>query len=159
MKVLIIYAHPNPMSFTKAILDNFVKGLKEAGHQYEIVDLYKIKFNPIFQDMDFSFFVDEDMPGELFQQMDMRAMIIGLAGGPIKRLIAKWYIKGKTDEDLIRLIKSQRPKDVLLQQKKVASADVLVIITQVFWMHFPALVKGWMERVFTYGFAYKLNKR
>ena len=46
MKVLIIYAHPNPMSFTKAILDNFVKGLKEAGHQYEIVDLYKTKFNP-----------------------------------------------------------------------------------------------------------------
>ncbi len=49
MKVLIIYAHPNPMSFTKAILDNFVRGLKEAGHQYEIVDLYKIKFNPVFQ--------------------------------------------------------------------------------------------------------------
>ena len=43
MKVLIIYAHPNPMSFTKAILDNFVKGIKEAGHQYEIVDLYKDK--------------------------------------------------------------------------------------------------------------------
>ena len=29
MKVLIIYAHPNPMSFTKAILDNFVRGLKK----------------------------------------------------------------------------------------------------------------------------------
>lgn len=35
---------------------------------------------------------------------------------------------------------------------------VLIIITQVFWMHFPALVKGWMERVLTYGFAYKLNE-
>jgi NAD(P)H dehydrogenase (quinone) len=56
MKVLIIYAHPNPMSFTKAILDNFIKGLKEAGHQYEIVDLYKTKFNPVFQDMDSAFF-------------------------------------------------------------------------------------------------------
>ena len=93
MKVLIIYAHPNPMSFTKAILDNFVRGLKEAEHQYEIVDLYKIKFNPVFQEMDFSFFVDKDVPKELFQQMDMRAMIIDLAGGPIKRLMAKWYIK------------------------------------------------------------------
>ena len=158
MKVLIIYAHSNPMSFTKAILDNFVRGIKEAGHQYEIVDLYKSKFNPIFQDMDYSFFVDKDMPEELFQQMDMRAMIIGLAGGPIKKFIAKWYIKGKTDEDLIKLIGSQKPKDVLLQQKKVAEADILVFITQVFWMHFPALVKGWMERVFTYGFAYKLNE-
>jgi len=158
MKVLIIYAHPNPMSFTKAILDNFVRGIREAGHQYEIVDLYKIKFNPVFQDMDSAFFVDEDMPKELFQQMDMRAMIVGLAGGPVKRFIAKLYIENKTDDELIKLINSQKPKDVLLQQKKVAAADVLVFITQVFWMHFPALVKGWMERVLTYGFAYKLNE-
>jgi len=50
MKVLIIYAHPNPVSFTRSILDNFVRGLNEAGHQYEIVDLYKIKFNPVLQD-------------------------------------------------------------------------------------------------------------
>ena len=81
-----------------------------------------------------------------------------MQGGPVKRFIAKWYIKNKTDEDLIKLINSQKPKDVLLQQKKVAEADVLVLITQVFWMHFPALVKGWMERVLTYGFAYKLNE-
>ena len=159
MKILIIYAHPNPMSFTKAILDNFVKGLKEAGHQYEIVDLYKTKFNPVFQDMDSAFFVDEDLPMDLFNQMDMRGMIIGLAGGPIKRFIAKWYIKNKTDQELLKLISAQKPKDVLVQQKKVSEADVLVFITQVFWMHFPALVKGWLERVLTYGFAYKLNEK
>lgn len=158
MKVLIIFAHPNPLSFTRALLNNFVRGIKEAGHQYEIVDLYKSKFNPIFQDMDFSFFVDKDMPKDLFEQMDLRATIVDLAGGPIKRLIAKWYIKNKTDDDIIRLIHSQKPKDVLLQQKKVAESDILVFITQVFWMHFPALVKGWMERVLTYGFAYKLNE-
>ena len=158
MKVLIIFAHPNPKSFTSAILDNFVKGIKEAGHQFEIVDLYKIKFNPIFQDMDFSFFVDEDIPEDIFRQMDLRTMIIELAGGPVKRFIARKYIKNTTDNDLIKLINAQKPKDVLLQQKKVAEADVLVFITQVFWMHFPALVKGWMERVLTYGFAYKLNE-
>lgn len=77
------------MSFSHAVLENFVKGIKEAGHQYEIVDLYKIKFNPIFQDMDSAFFVDKDLPKELFQQMDMRSMIVGLAGNPVKRLIAK----------------------------------------------------------------------
>lgn len=158
MKVLIIYAHPNPMSFTHAILSHFVNGLKEAGHHYEIVDLYKIKFDPVFKNMDSAFFVDEDMPEELFKQLDMRKMIIELAGGPVKRLIAKFYIKNKTDKELIKLIGSQKPKDVLLQQKKVAEADILVFITQVFWMHFPALVKGWMERVLTYGFAYKLNE-
>jgi NAD(P)H dehydrogenase (quinone) len=158
MKVLIIFAHPNPMSFTKAILDHFVRGLREAGHHYEVVDLYKIRFNPVFQDMDYSFFVDKDLPKDLFQQMNIRKMIIELAGGPLKRMIARMYIKNKTDDDLIKLINSQKPKDVLEQQRKVAEADVLVFITQVFWMHFPALVKGWMERVLTYGFAYKLNE-
>jgi NAD(P)H dehydrogenase (quinone) len=159
MKVLIIFAHPNPMSFTKAILDNFVKGVKGAGHQYEVIDLYKIKFNPIFQDMDFAFFVDEEIPKDLLQQMNLRKMIIELAGNPLKRVIANWLIKSKTDEEIIKLISSQKPKDVLEQQKKVAEADVLVFITQVFWMHFPALIKGWMERVLTYGFAYKLNEK
>ncbi len=158
MKVLIIYAHPNPMSFTHAILDNFIKGIKEAGHQYDVVDLYKEKFNPVFQDMDFSYFVDKDLPKDIFQQMDMRSLIVGLAGGPLRRLIAKLYIKNKTDDELIELIHSQKPKDVVKQQKKLAGTDVLVFITQVFWMHVPALVKGWMERVLTYGFAYKLNE-
>jgi NAD(P)H dehydrogenase (quinone) len=157
MKVLIIYAHPNPMSFTKAVLDNFVRGLQEAGHHYEIVDLYKIKFNPVLQDKDSAFFVDEELPEWLFQQMEMRKMIVGLAGGPVKRWFAKWYIKNKSDADLRKLISSQRPKDVVEQQKKVAEADVIVFITQVIWMHFPAIMKGWLERVFTYGFAYKLN--
>ena len=159
MKVLIVYAHPNPLSFTKAILDNFVRGLKEAGHQYEVLDLYKIKFNPVFQDKDFTFFVDEELPQRIMDEMNLREAIIGLAGGPIKRLLAKLLIKNKTDKDIIKLIMSQRPKDVLQQQQKVAQADVLVFITQVFWMHFPAIVKGWMERVLTYGFAYKLNEK
>ncbi|MDP4289726.1 MAG: NAD(P)H-dependent oxidoreductase [Bacteroidota bacterium] len=159
MKVLIIFAHPNPLSFTRAVLDNFCNGLKESGHQFEVVDLYKIKFNPVFQDMDYASFVDKDMPKELFKQMDMRKMIIELAGGLIKRWIAKWYIRNKTDDELIQVINSQKPKVVLEHQKKVSEADVLVIITQVFWMHFPALVKGWMERVLTYGFAYKLNDK
>jgi NAD(P)H dehydrogenase (quinone) len=158
MKVLIIYAHPNPFSFTNAVLKNFIRGLKEAGHQYEVVDLYKIKFNPVFKDMDYASFVDEDMPPDLFQQMDLRKMITELAGGPVKKFVAKLYIKNKTDKELMKLINSQKPKDVLLQQKKVAEAEVLVFITQVFWMHFPAILKGWMERVLTYGFAYKLNE-
>ena len=110
------------------------------------------------QDKDSAFFVDKDMPEWLFRQMDMRKMIIELAGGPVRRLIAKLYIKNKSDDDLRELISSQKPKDVLIQQKKVAEADVLVFITQVIWMHFPAIMKGWMERVFSYGFAYRLNE-
>jgi hypothetical protein len=84
--------------------------------------LYKIKFNPVLQDKDSAFFVDKDMPEWLFRQMDMRKMIIELAGGPVRRLAAKLYIKNKSDDDLRELISSQKPKDVLIQQKKVAEA-------------------------------------
>ena len=32
MKVLTVYAHPNPKSFCHAILQQFAKGLEDAGH-------------------------------------------------------------------------------------------------------------------------------
>jgi NAD(P)H dehydrogenase (quinone) len=32
MKVLTVYAHPNPKSFCHAILQRFTKGLEDAGH-------------------------------------------------------------------------------------------------------------------------------
>jgi len=109
MKVLIIYAHPNPLSFTHAILDNFVRGLSEAGHRYEIVDLYKIKFNPVLQDKDSAFFVDKDLPEWLFRQMDMRKMIIELAGGPVKRLVAKFILRTRVMMICVSLLVLKSP--------------------------------------------------
>lgn len=49
------------------------------------------------------------------------------------------------------------PNDVAEQQAKVAWAEGLVFVAPVFWMGFPAILKGWIERVFTYGFAYSLT--
>ena len=46
MKVLVLYAHPNPKSFNHAILEEFTKGLKDGGHDTEIVDLNAEKFDP-----------------------------------------------------------------------------------------------------------------
>jgi NAD(P)H dehydrogenase (quinone) len=46
MRVLTVYAHPNPASFCHALLDRFTHGLTEAGHTSEVVDLYAIKFDP-----------------------------------------------------------------------------------------------------------------
>ena len=53
--MLIIYAHPNPKSFNHAILENFVLGLTEGGHTYEVVDLYAMKFDPVDSMQDFIF--------------------------------------------------------------------------------------------------------
>lgn len=50
-----------------------------------------------------------------------------------------------------------RPKDVLVQQKKVANGQALAFIAPVYFVGFPAMLKGWVERVFTLGFAFGLT--
>jgi NAD(P)H dehydrogenase (quinone) len=45
MHVFIVYAHPSDDSFTRAARDEFIRGLKEAGHTCEVSDLYKMGFH------------------------------------------------------------------------------------------------------------------
>jgi NAD(P)H dehydrogenase (quinone) len=37
-------------------------------------------------------------------------------------------------------------------------ADGLAFVAPIFWMNFPAILRGWMERVFTYGFVYTMTR-
>ncbi len=46
------------------------------------------------------------------------------------------------------------PEDVIREQEKINSADVIVFIYPDFWTEAPALLVGWFQRIFTYGFAY-----
>ena len=47
-KVFLVYGHYNDNSFNASIRDEFVKQSKSNGHQVDVVDLYKEKFNPVF---------------------------------------------------------------------------------------------------------------
>jgi len=49
MKVLIVFTHPNPNSFNHALLENVSEGLKQAGHEVKIKDLYQENFDPILK--------------------------------------------------------------------------------------------------------------
>ena len=49
------------------------------------------------------------------------------------------------------------PTDVLEEQQKINSADVIAFIYPVFWTEAPAKLVGWFQRVWTYGFAYGNN--
>jgi NAD(P)H dehydrogenase (quinone) len=51
--VLIVYAHPEPTSFTGALKDRAVEALIGAGHTVEISDLYAEGFNPVAGRHDF----------------------------------------------------------------------------------------------------------
>lgn len=44
MHVYIVFAHPSRQSFSRSVLDSFVRGLDEAGHTYEIADLHAMNF-------------------------------------------------------------------------------------------------------------------
>ncbi len=54
--VFVVYAHPKRDSFVGAILDRFLAGLQEAGHTYELSDLYAENFNPTFSASEFDYF-------------------------------------------------------------------------------------------------------
>lgn len=158
MKVLVVYAHPNPASFTHAILEQLCRGLEDGGHDYEVNDLYAIGFDPVFRAEDSAQFAHESVPEELLEEMDPAGAIIELAGGPIRRFLARRWLRDKSMAEIVEAIAEHRPRDVLEQQGLVAAAEGLIFIAPVFWMGFPAILKGWLERVFAYGFAYTLNR-
>ena len=44
MNVFVVYCHPSKKSFTYEVYDNFLSGLKEAGHEIITSDLYEMNF-------------------------------------------------------------------------------------------------------------------
>ena len=48
--------------------------------------------------------------------------------------------------------------DILEEQAKLTWADLIIFQFPIWWGTYPAVLKGWMERVLTYGFAYGGNK-
>jgi NAD(P)H dehydrogenase (quinone) len=111
MHVYILFAHPSEDSFNKDVLHAFTRGLREAGHTYEIGDLYRMGFQT-------------DMDREQYQRE------VGL------------------DPEV------PVPADVKEEQAKINRAEGLVFIYPVWWSDCPAKLKGWFDRVFTYGYAY-----
>jgi NAD(P)H dehydrogenase (quinone) len=111
MHIYIIFSHPSKKSFSYAVLESFTKGLADAGHTFEIGDLYEMNFKT---DMDLHEYQRET-------SLD--------ASAPL-------------------------PEDVRLEQKKIERADALAFVYPVWWSDCPAKLKGWFDRVWTYGYAY-----
>ena len=84
--------------------------------------------------------------------------MVALSGGRIKQQFARRWLRDKDLPELLALIAKQRPREVLAQQEKVAAADGLAFIAPIFWMNLPAMLRGWVERVFTYGFVYTMSR-
>lgn len=60
MNVLMVYAHPEPTSFTGALRDAGVATLRQAGHVVVVSDLYAERFDPVAGRHDFNAVADAE---------------------------------------------------------------------------------------------------
>jgi len=106
-----MYAHPNPKSFNRAIVQAIVEEYRKAGKDVLLRDLYALNFNPVLSADDLAAVREGSMPADV-----------------------------KTEQDLIR------------------AADILIVVYPLWWSGMPAMLKGYIDRIFSYGFAYEITE-
>ena len=129
MNVLIIFAHPEPLSFNAALKSEAIATLTAAGHAVTVSDLYAMKWNPSL--------------------------------GPDE------FAHDRANPDFLDLSREQEhahrhdshAADVRAEQAKVAAADLVLFHFPVWWFGMPAILKGWVDRVFSRGFAYSAGRK
>lgn len=50
--------------------------------------------------------------------------------------------------------KATPPPDVAKEQDRIARADAVCLVFPLFWWGMPSMTKGWVDRVWTWGWAY-----
>jgi len=128
MHVLLVYAHPEPTSFTGALKKTAAEALRGAGHTVEVSDLYAEGFNPVAGRHDFLEAAD---PHRFHYQ---------------------------TEQDHAHKTGTYAP-DIVREQQRFARADLVVWLYPIWWGNVPAILKGWFDRVLSYGFAYSDGRR
>ncbi|SHE87182.1 Putative NADPH-quinone reductase (modulator of drug activity B) [Seinonella peptonophila] len=113
MKVLTVVSHPRRNSLTFAAAEKLVQGLKDAGHDTEILDLHRIGFNPVL-----------------------------------------W----EADEPDISVERPQYSPEVEREIERMDQFDGLAYVFPLWWYSLPAMLKGYIDRVWNYGYAYGTSK-
>jgi NAD(P)H dehydrogenase (quinone) len=111
-KVLVVYCHPNPKSFTRAVLQALEAGLASGGAAVERVDLHADAFDPVLV-------VDEH----------------------------------RRRRDLDQVEDTRRYRELL------AWCDLVAFVYPLWWGGFPAMMKGFVDRVMVSGLAYSFAGR
>ncbi|UQZ37222.1 NAD(P)H dehydrogenase [Paenibacillus sp. PK3_47] len=113
MKILVVVSHPRKDSLTFKAAEHFVQGLAGAGHDYEILDLHGIGFDPVLREAD--------------------------------------------EPDMSAAEQSFSP-EVETEIRRMKEHDALAFVFPVWWWNVPAMLKGYIDRVWNNGFAYGSNK-
>lgn len=63
-----------------------------------------------------------------------------------------------TKADLESIDKNIYPVDIMEEQRYIQRADMLFFVYPIWWSGMPAILKGYIERVFVDGFAFSYNQ-
>ena len=127
MKVLMVYAHPEPSSFNGSLRNVAVETLADAGHEVFVSDLYAMGFNAVAGPADVTARSNEDVFNLGMEQMHA-ATHAALA------------------------------PDIQAELDKLMAADLLLLQFPMWWFSMPAILKGWIDRVFAFGAAYDFGR-
>ena len=111
MKILVVLCHPRSNSLTSQIAEAFSEGATKAGHQVELLDLYKENFDPVLR------IEDEPNDGSL----------------------------------------ENYSLEVQFEFERLNNNDAVVMVFPLWWWSVPAMLKGWIDRVWNYGLMYGSN--
>lgn len=102
MRILLVYCHPNPESFTHAVKTVAEAALREAGHAVDVLDLYAEGFDPVLT-------------------REGRAL---------------YHRQGANRAGIEAHL------------ERLQRAEGLLFIYPTWWYAQPAMLKGWLDRVF-----------
>jgi NAD(P)H dehydrogenase (quinone) len=123
VKVLIVYAHPEPRSFGHALLERSVETLGACGHEVVVSDLYAMGFQPVATGDDFT---QRRFPEALqYDREQKQASQLGTF-----------------------------TPDIQAELDKLLACDLLILQFPLWWFSVPAIMKGWIDRVFANGTVY-----
>lgn len=123
MNVFIVFAHPEPRSFGRALLDRGVATLRDCGHEVVVSDLYAMGFNPVASAADFT---ERRFPDALQYDREQKQ-------SSQKRTFSA---------------------DIQTELDKLLWCDLLILQSPLWWFSVPAIMKGWIDRVFVNGTVY-----
>lgn len=87
--------------------------------------------------------VEQSAPGNTFEIAD---------------LTAEEFDPRFTARDIAVHLEQARPDDdVVAERARIDRADALVLVYPVYWWSMPAMLKGWIDRVFSNGWGYAID--
>lgn len=85
----------------------------------------------------------------------------GLVEAGISFEVADLYAEGFDpvfkDSDYAQFEGGELPEAIRAEQRRIDKADAVVIVSPLWWLSFPAMLKGWFDRVWSNGWAYEFE--